>query len=1084
MYESKSAQLELIAVCTIQRAVRARQQRRRQQREAGRCTVAAHVLQRYARKFLAHLDRLTGVVDLRLHIFTLALQRSMTQVGRRRSYHSIKDGTPGDARATMARSQAHGVLTPDSSLAATPDSVPLRVRFACSGPFRGGLRTPCSRLAQRRHSMSAASPLTPTPKSARPLLAGQQEYLIGRMRGAVVCWLHPSVNFALRCWRSHTTQFLGLQSALRRTLVHRRSSMLWCGFYALSRCLRQVGMLARHQSSCRMLAYCWVLTRWRAMLAARRRRARQNEAVAACAASGCREQVREAWLSLASIARHRRLASHNDRLARIIGDGRACERAFERWQDVVLRARTGGVLLRRGALRWAAVVRSATLHYWRRLTNDVDWRRRAQAAADAWQRAAVFGDSAALRSRLACWKGEAIRLGHLAPATEARVKLTSWMRRRHALRVICSVGRARRSAMWTTATAARFVRSRSSFAFLVRLRVVAQCQLALCHAEQWCRRTQMRRVLLRLWAQDIAAEASVRARWRVSRSRWRWWASRVAIERWVEATEARLRDRVLRLRAERALVARESFQRMHALRQLVIGGSWRRVVVEMRARVRHDQLCQATHRWHSWASDAGLLYSARSYWQRQQGKHALAKWSHSVALLRRYAWSRRRLMHIVRLRRLHGAVLRWNRTAALQAPYMAPTRQGMRRGGLQRGAQHAVMASRITHSSGAMQTLRSLHRVQHGGVRRQRDALELARGSDAEWMRWAELPRRHRRVHRPVASSMNAFGTGGSRSVPLFSEHAALCHCWQQWCRATPACLQTTVGVAKECVRFSVLRRCRRQWRRHAAELARKMGDMAHAIEHERMCWWRRWCTRMDAHAARAGLVRAADVRALAIALRHLSLAVAREQARQSEYEQRFDLVCRWRLRAILNRWRSRGAGAVAAVCLCSDGLKWFRRRCELRALCMWRAIVAEAAHSRRELHCIVHAHEARVRDRELRVRLARWRCLCSESIRCARVRSALTAATRSTRRVAFRRWRFVCLRWWLACQLRGIGLAASRHLMARRALQSWRTGAAYRRAQLAGRASVQAHLRALWSGDPTLARALEVVTAENMLVP
>ena len=123
-----------LAACTLQRAVRRRQSRKWRKLELIVRHLAAFKLQRHVRNWLDSEKAQSGVVDLRLQIFTAALKRSMAHAGRRhRGPRPAEVGgatasTPA-AAASAKRIRFADPLTPASAAYKTPTAR----RSSCAG---------------------------------------------------------------------------------------------------------------------------------------------------------------------------------------------------------------------------------------------------------------------------------------------------------------------------------------------------------------------------------------------------------------------------------------------------------------------------------------------------------------------------------------------------------------------------------------------------------------------------------------------------------------------------------------------------------------------------------------------------------------------------------------------------------------------------------------------------------------------------------------------------------------------------------------------------------------------------------------
>lgn len=107
-YNRSLYHLSVLAARTLQRAMRAAAGRRSLAKQQRARDDAVLTLQRYARRWLVRLHRQSGVVDIKLQIFTAALERSMQSLGRRRSRRGSHGGSENADAAFATKASTAG----------------------------------------------------------------------------------------------------------------------------------------------------------------------------------------------------------------------------------------------------------------------------------------------------------------------------------------------------------------------------------------------------------------------------------------------------------------------------------------------------------------------------------------------------------------------------------------------------------------------------------------------------------------------------------------------------------------------------------------------------------------------------------------------------------------------------------------------------------------------------------------------------------------------------------------------------------------------------------------------------------------
>ena len=248
-----------LAACTLQRAVRRRQSRKWRKLELIVRHLAAFKLQRHARNWLDSEKAQSGVVDLRLQIFTAALKRSMAHAGRRHRGPipaEVGGGAAGATASTPAaaasakRIRFADPLTPASAAYKTPTAR----RSSCAG-------TPYSAAGRS----TGGAPSTGGGRTPRPqLLADHQQRLEDRLRGIIVGWRSAELVYAMCCWRGLARHGRAIKAAKAAGGLGSRAWRLKRGWSALLRLAVMHRVLRCLLLDRTGIALCFAYCRWRA----------------------------------------------------------------------------------------------------------------------------------------------------------------------------------------------------------------------------------------------------------------------------------------------------------------------------------------------------------------------------------------------------------------------------------------------------------------------------------------------------------------------------------------------------------------------------------------------------------------------------------------------------------------------------------------------------------------------------------------------------------------------------------------------------------------------------------------------------
>ena len=1008
---------------TLQRAARSWLHSRRERT----VEASARLIQWWVRTWLARVRRQTGVIDLRLHVFTTALRRSLAHVGRRRR------ATPPRTPHTPCR-RSSNVATP------TPPS-------GCVGS-RSGRRWSAGDGASPAATAIGLPPCTPG-----PLLAAQHDRILERMRGVLCGWRAPELVCAMHCWRGGTARArarLGAAAHTRLAVAHSRQRS---GFAALrlERALRcALESDARRRCA---LGLCLAVARWRLGVLRsgllRRAVALAQRRLWVCAPP-CARAVR-AWCGVVS-----RTRQYGARLARATSAARAHDlaRAWPAWRRAVASRRIARHLAGEGADAWQRRAMRVLLGIWRlwcRLRDALasQQNERYRMAAPLIARAATSASHAAL----CAWVSAAAHIRASQPAAQARMArvcrsraataLRSWRERaerwaaeRAVLRVGWTCHRLRASCRLLHSLRVAASSSRTD----ARLHTIADGMQVARKLGRFTRSTASARVGEQLTRCATAYERSSRLRRTFARL-----AGRAAQQQRSCALEKRAALSISHAQL------RTQFRRWSMHRLPAIGQRWRRrrapPPVPPRTAAR---MCAAdSPPWPAKAARDGphaLNMKARTHATRRcRGEliRALSEWcrlgreAHVESAMRQLEHS------LSRRRRRLAALKQWRGAAAW-------------RGRADVACQRPPDWLTLRWSWG-----RWLRREEGCVDERACRLVSLLRG---------RALRRARRRWRQWSTAMDE----RSQALVVARRHhhlAVLCrwHRWSgQWSTAMDERSQALV-VARRHHHLAVL--CR--WHRWSGQCGRS-HDRALGAAHRIVL--RRWhgCTERR----RADRAFSASSR---LAARRLHARAALDRWQRRAAAQLAHGLLSWRL------WRTQlhchaHPRFVIWACACARAMaraehhRLIVRRAEhhtstIRARrVLYRSLAAWRSQQRRASHAATSIHRA------LRSSLTAWWCTRRRGPSPADLSSRAT--TRSVL-AALVLWHHAVWCKWGDAQLQRIGAAAARSLAAARHFHAWRAGAARRaeraRHRAAGAAMIKADVAALWD-EPAMRKAFAMV--------
>ena len=1025
--------LEELAARTLQHAFRRRAQRRERAYSHILQRAAAKRVQRCVRVFLERERRQNGVVDLRLSIFTVALQKSMVEARRRRRRGGVSTPhamTP-TAKSPAARTPVEGARSGGErgggfggSSIGRERTPSVSVRF--SSPV-GALHTPMRTSRASRVSFETPFSTGAGGRTPRPLLETMQVQIEERLRGILTGWREPERVYGFATWRASVRYGHTMRARTADGRIALRRAQLSMSWRQLRRLLAVRHFYAAVASQLTCTASRYAVWRWRARLLDCTRWWAHG-ASRAHASLTHRRRIARAWL----VWRRRTLASVSGYRTAIYAIRVACRR----------RARLGLGRWRLAAHIAAAAAEEAAER--RRMA----WRR--------WRCSSLHALTSRWQERLPATRERRAIEGDLL-----RASTTTWMRAYGArvLRAIHAYGLRREAcrpkrenlhalvSRWRCAGALhawRHVHGRLSAraagrrvgALCHRLHVA--CRLLSClrtagvaraaaarhrHLAQWHMR---RRLFIHLRNASRTHGASGRTS-RCARAYYAWRGQRSGFDGLWRYRNRRCRARALHVTANTWVTSQANQRLLAALR---------------------DSACAAARR------------------RAASSSSALALWRHARVLWPRWGdvWTRcereRRRGIALGCRRIHQHTLsRWREWAV----------------------SHRLDC--------AMEAL-----VCAASSRRRR---KLAFES---WVAYrnARAARPSLRVQRRLARRQRTAG----RSHPLDPpQRAAMLRSWRRWARRSGAQHGHAIDALVALVRGRALRRARKVWRRHDANMTRVRAALDLAASHSNGRLFHKWSRRHVDTCARAERALSAPY---AVALRRLRTHAAAHAAAarfnaaacalaDAHYrhgalarwlmhlEHDATVVGRWRAalmaqgRPLLSRWRRAVARCAIATAYVHAGLAAIARHRTRHVLVAWCTEIASAARALALLRRGVHAYASgRVRQRAVPRAMHVWRVLA------ARRRAVCAMASAIVLGGALARWRHARMHAWGRRELHEIGEAAANMLAAQRTLGAWRQGAAKHAERREAREQVRAQVEQVHAAA---ASAAALAAARTLIV-